>query len=146
MLETYSREELLPLIGYEVVAREGESVGYVDLIFADAGTNRAEWLGVWNGLPGSPRHLVPLRGIELVDGKLHVPYDDEVIKNAPTYSEEDDRGIFVGDPDVVAITPEAERAAYTHYEVEPLTPPPEGDVDVVRFRAWRIETTETRLR
>jgi len=146
MLETYSREELFPLVGHEVVAADGESVGYVDLIFADAGTDRAEWLGVWNGLPGAPRHLVPLRGIELADEKLHVPYDGETIKNAPTYNEEDDRGIFVGDPDVIGIPPEAERAAYSHYGAEPLAAAPEADADVVRFRAWRIETTEPRVR
>jgi hypothetical protein len=146
MLETYSREELLPLLGNEVVSADGESLGYVDLIFADAGTDRAEWLGVWNGFAGSPRHLVPLRGIELVDGRLRVPFDASVVNNAPTYDEEDDRGLFLQDPDVVAVAPETERTAYSHYGVEPLTAAPEGDADVVRFRAWVVETTEPRPR
>ena len=46
MLETYSKQQLQPLNGREVVDANGESVGYVDAIFADLGTDRAERLGV----------------------------------------------------------------------------------------------------
>ncbi len=138
MLETYSKEELIPLVGHEVVDANGKSVGYVDLLFADEATGRPEWIGVWNGVWGTrPRVLVPLRGVELVEDELRRPWTDDVFKDAPTYDEEDDRGLLADDPDGIGISPEKERLAYAHYGVEPLTALPEGERSV-RFRALVI--------
>ncbi|HZB84975.1 MAG TPA: PRC-barrel domain-containing protein [Gaiellaceae bacterium] len=139
MLETYSQEELVPLVGHEVVDANGKSVGYVDLLFVDDATGRPEWIGVWNGVWGTrPRVLVPLRGVEFVEDELRLPWTDAVIKEAPTYDEEDDRGLFSDDPDGIGISPEKERLAYAHYGVEPLTAVPEGEPRV-RFRALVVD-------
>ncbi|MGH3006789.1 MAG: PRC-barrel domain-containing protein [Gaiellaceae bacterium] len=139
MLETYSQEELTPLVGHEVVDANGKSVGYVDLLFADDATGRPEWLGLWNGVWGTrPRVLVPLRGVELVEDELRIPWTDDVVKDAPTYDEEDDRGLFGDDSDAIGISPGKEREAYAHYGVEPLAAAPEGDRRV-RFRALVID-------
>ncbi|MGH3048026.1 MAG: PRC-barrel domain-containing protein [Gaiellaceae bacterium] len=139
MLETYSQEELTPLVGHEVVDANGKSVGYVDLLFADDATGRPEWLGLWNGVWGTrPRVLVPLRGVELVEDELRIPWTDDVVKDAPTYDEEDDRGLFGDDSDAIGISPAKEREAYAHYGVEPLAAAPEGDRRV-RFRALVID-------
>ncbi|HEX2045695.1 MAG TPA: PRC-barrel domain-containing protein [Gaiellaceae bacterium] len=120
MLETYSQEELTPLVGHEVVDVNGSSVGYVDLLFVDDTTGRPEWIGLWNGVWGTrPRVLVPLRGIELVEDELRLPWSADVLKGAPTYDDEDDRGLF-DDSDAVGISPEKEREAYAHYGIEPL--------------------------
>jgi hypothetical protein len=138
MLETYSLEELTPLVGHEVVDANGKSVGYVDLLFVDDPTGRPEWIGVWNGVWGTrPRVLVPLRGIELVEDELRLPWTQDVVKGAPTYDDEDDRGLF-DDTDVTGISPEKEREAYGHYGVEPLTAAPRGE-SRARFRALVIE-------
>jgi hypothetical protein len=52
MLENYSMQELKELGGHEVVDANGESVGFVELVFVDDSTGRPEWLGIWSGLPG----------------------------------------------------------------------------------------------
>jgi PRC-barrel domain protein len=138
MLETYTREELVPLVGHEVVDANGNSVGYVDLLFVDDETERPEWLGVWDGLPGGRRVLVPIRGVELVEDEMRLPWTEDMVKNAPSYGEDDDRGLFRDDPDGIGIGPEKEREAYAHYGVEPLAPRPAG-TPRPRFRAIVIE-------
>jgi sporulation protein YlmC with PRC-barrel domain len=136
MLETYSIEELRPLVGHEVVDVNGTSVGYVDLIFVDTDSARAEWLGVWNGVwETRPRVLVPLRGAELVEDEIRVPYTSDVIEDAPTYEDEDDRGLFTDDEDSIGIGPDKERLAYEHYGVGALTTA--ATPDAARFRALR---------
>jgi sporulation protein YlmC with PRC-barrel domain len=139
MLENYSMHELKELGGHEVVDANGESVGFVELVFVDDSTGRPEWLGVWSGLPGKgPRVIVPLRGVEHVEGEIRVPWTKDVIMGAPRYDDEDDRGLLRDDPDGIAISPEKERVAYQHYGVEPLTERPDG-VSGPRLRAVLIE-------
>jgi sporulation protein YlmC with PRC-barrel domain len=142
MLETYSIQELQPLAGREVVDANGKSVGFVDLVFVDDATGRPEWLGLWSGVAGKgPRILVPIRGIEHVEDEIRLPWTQDVVASAPTYDEEDDTGVFIRDPEVIAISPEKERAAYEHYRVEPLTARPEG-TEGARFRAVLIRTEQ----
>jgi sporulation protein YlmC with PRC-barrel domain len=146
MLESYSMEELHELGGREVVDTKGDSVGFVDLVFVDDPTGRPEWMGIWSGLPGKgPRVIVPLRGVEHVEGEIRVPWTKDVIMSAPSYDDEDDRGLLRDDPDGIAISPEKERAAYRHYGVEPLTARPEG-MSGPRFRAVLIEIRTTQRR
>jgi len=139
MLETYSIDELRSIVGHEVVDMNGKSVGYVDLIFVDNDSGRAEWVGVWNGVwETRPRVLVPIRGAELVEDEIRVPYASDIIEAAPTYEDEDDRGLFAGDDESIGIAPEKERLAYEHYGVGPLTTA--TTPDVARFRALRTTT------
>jgi sporulation protein YlmC with PRC-barrel domain len=139
MLENYALQELRELGGREVLDANGESVGYVDLVFVDDATGRPEWLGIWSGIAGKgPRVIVPIRGAEHADGEIRVPWTKDVIMSAPTYSDEDDRGLLRDDPDGIAISPEKERMAYEHYGVEPLTTRP-GASAGPRFRAVVIE-------
>lgn len=139
MLETYTREELIPLVGHEIVDATGKPVGYVDLIFVDDETGRPEWLGVWNGVwKTQPRVLVPIRGVELVEDELRIPWKADVVEKAPSYDEDDDRGLFHDDSEVIGISPEKERAVYAHYGVDPLGTAP-ADASRVRFRALVVE-------
>lgn len=132
MLETYTTEELGRLVGHEARDVNGEWVGYVDLIFVDHDTERPEWLGFWNGLPGGGRNIVPVRGIEVVEDELRLPWTKELVTSAPSYDEEDDRGLIFADPEAIAISPEKELTAYRHYGLDPSVPAQEG---VVRLRA-----------
>jgi sporulation protein YlmC with PRC-barrel domain len=143
MLENYSLQELQEFGGREVVDANGDSVGFVELVFVDDGTGRPEWMGIWSGLPGKgPRVIVPLQGVEHVEGEIRVPWTKDVVMSAPSYHDEDDRGLLHDDPDGIAISPEKERAAYEHYGVEPLTERPAG-MSGPRFRAVLIEIRTT---
>jgi hypothetical protein len=128
-LEGLPAEELVGVDGYEVHAPDGQRAGYVDLIFADEATGLPEWLGVWNGLPGGPRTIMPVHGARQVGGEVHVPWSKETIGEAPHYHER-----FRQDPHDVHITREMEEEAYRLYGVQPLTPAP-ADEYVYRFRA-----------
>jgi sporulation protein YlmC with PRC-barrel domain len=125
-------EELRELGGREVVDANGKSVGFVDLIFVDDGTGQPEWMGIWSGVVGKgPRVIVPVRGVEHVEGELRVPWTKDVILSAPTYDDEDDRGLFT------------DGIAYEHYGVEPLTERRAGVIGP-RFRAVVIEVRTIR--
>jgi sporulation protein YlmC with PRC-barrel domain len=133
MFERYGIEELRGLVGHEVIDRDGESIGYVDLVFVDHDTARPEWLGIWNGVwETRPRVLVPMQGIEHVEDEIRVPWTKDVVMSAPTYDDEDDRGLF-DDEDVIGISPEKERITCTHYGIE-------GPVEVraARLRQWDV--------
>lgn len=135
MLETYGVEEIRELVGHEVVDTNGESVGYVDLVFLDRETGRPEWLGIWNGLWNTkPRVLVPIQGIEHVEDEIRVPWTKDVVMSAPSYDEEDDRGVFDDAADVIGISSEKEREAYSHYGIEPAT-----TTGGPRLVVWEVE-------
>jgi hypothetical protein len=127
-MERYTREQVAELVGREVMDLNGASVGYVDLVFVDHDTGRPEWIGAWSGVPGGPRVLVPLRGVEVSGSEVRVPWTESVVREAPGYVEEDDRGLLTHESGGIAITPEKERAAYLHYGLEPPDPTREGVV------------------
>ena len=138
MLETYDYEQLRTLSGHEVVAEDGEKVGYVDLIFRDNDTGEPEWLGIWDGLPDTkPRVLVPVRGVGVEGDVVRIPWPAELVRNAPPY--EAPHGLVMTREHVVEVDAETERNAYEHYGIEPATTRPD-DVELVRFTVWRIQT------
>ena len=138
MLHTYDFEQLRELSGHEVIAEDGEKVGYVDLVFRDVDTGEPEWLGIWDGLPDTkPRILVPVRGVAVDGDVVRLPWSAELVRNAPSY--EPPHNLFTGHDHTVEIDPETERRAYEHYGVAPATER-EQPVEVVRFRVWRIQS------
>ncbi len=82
MLETYSKQQLQTLVGYEVKDSAGEKVGYVD-----DQTGQPEWIG--NGLPSGHRYLAPLQGMTHEGDSVRVPWTKEQIQSAPTDDELD---------------------------------------------------------
>jgi hypothetical protein len=98
-----------------------------------------------NGSASGAAWRAKARAIEHVEGEIRVPWTKDVIISAPSYDDEDDRGLLRDDPDGIAISPEKERAAYQHYGVEPLTERPEG-MSGPRFRAVLIEIRTTQRR
>jgi hypothetical protein len=138
VLHTYTYEQLRDLDGHEVVAADGEKIGYIDLVFRDEDTGEPEWLGIWDGLPDTkPRVLVPVRNVEVEDDVVRVPWPADVIRKAPSY--EAPHNVTIGQDNVVDVSPETERKAYEHYGVEPMTTR-EEPVQVIRFRVWRIQS------
>lgn len=142
MLETYSEQQLRPLVGYEVKDSAGEKVGYVDVVFVDDQTGQPEWIGIWNGLPRGHRHLVPLQGITHEGDSVRVPWTKEQIESAPTYDEQDTRGVIIGDGDTFGISAEQEETAYRHYGLEPPASAQEG---TPRLRVWVYEVRAERI-
>ena len=144
MLETYGLEELRTLAGHEVVDAEGRPVGYIDLVFRDEETGRPEWLGIWDGLPdGKPRTLAPIRGAEVIDATVRLPWDADTIRSAPSYEQHGD--VVIGHDDTIEISPETERAAYELYGLTRESP--RTDAGAVRFRTVKIHegASERRL-
>jgi PRC-barrel domain protein len=138
MLNTYSYEQLLELGGHEVIAEDGEKVGYVDLIFRDDDTGEPEWLGIWDGLPDSkPRVLVPVRDVTVEGDTVRLPWPADVVRGAPSY--EAPHGLIMSREQTVEVDAETERKAYAHYGVEPLSARSD-DTQVVVFRIWRIQS------
>jgi hypothetical protein len=138
VLETYDYEQLRELGGHEVVAADGEKVGYIDLVFRDDDTGAAEWLGIWDGLPDTkPRVLVPVRGVEVDGDVVRVPWPADVVRGAPSYEAPGD--LVIGQDAVVEIDQETERRTYEHYGVEPARERAEP-AEVVRLRVWRIQS------
>jgi hypothetical protein len=132
MLENYSHEQLRELVGHEVRDANGESVGYVDVVFNDVDSGTPEWMGIWNGLWRGKRHLVPLPGITRDRDEIVLPWTKEQVESAPTYDEEDERGVL-SDDQVFGISQEKEEEAYRHYGLEA---PAGARTGAVRLRAW----------
>jgi sporulation protein YlmC with PRC-barrel domain len=134
MLDTYSTEQLRGLVGHEVIDADGDFVGYVDVVFVDDASGRPEWLGVWGGLPGEHRVLVPLRGIGHMDDEIRVPWQKAMLENGPRYDDEDHTGTFLRGGQIY-ISPERERAACAYYGRHA----PAAAGSSPRLRTWDVE-------
>jgi PRC-barrel domain len=104
--------ELRKLVTLEVRDREGESLGYVECLFADRETGRPEWLGVMTGKVRHHHVLVPVAEVERANGTVTVPWSKEQVKAAPDYGKADH-----------PISEDMEREAYRHYGLERSAPP-----------------------
>ena len=135
-------QELTRAIGREVRDVNGDKVGSLDLLFRDEETGRPAWIGVKSGLVRTRRFLVPLHGVEVSAEELRLPWQKELVEGAPTYDEEDERGLAAGGEQQIVISPEKEERLYAHYGVPPVRSVEEGGR--VRFRAWRLGSERAR--
>jgi hypothetical protein len=86
---------------------DGEKIGSFGDVFLDRETDQPAWGGVRTGLFGHKETYIPLERVSAdEDGELHVPFDRELVKEAPRI-----------EPDV-ALTAEEEQALYVHYGAE----------------------------
>ena len=75
---------LLDWRGRAVLDRKGETIGKLGDLYLDEATDRAAYAGVRTGLFGRHESIVPLaRMTERDDGDLVVPYDSELVRDAP---------------------------------------------------------------
>jgi hypothetical protein len=100
---------------------DGEKIGTFGGVFLDQETDRPAWGGVRTGLFGRREHYVPLDRFDEVDDDLRVPFDQQLVKDAPHI-----------DPDV-ALTAEQEQALLAHY-----------GRDHVRFTVESVQETSNR--
>jgi hypothetical protein len=96
-------ETLLGWRGRTVLDRKHDKIGKLGDLYLDEATDRAAYAGVRTGLLGRHESIVPLDGIVEQDGDLVVPYDAELVRDAPAI-----------DPDAALDESEQERLA-GHY-------------------------------
>jgi len=102
-MATYSLEVLLSWRGNTVYDRAGDKLGKIGDLYLDDATDLPAYAGVRTGLLGRHESIVPLAGAEERDGAVHLPFEAEAVRSAPSL-----------DPDV-ALGPEEEHALEQHY-------------------------------
>lgn len=105
MRDSVTLQQLANLRGRDVYDFDGRRIGVVDEIFYESETRRAEWIGIGNSFFPDRRLVVPLRGAELRDDGLALPYDCTEIEDAPDV-----------EGDVIA--PAVEHALIAHYGLD----------------------------
>lgn len=83
---------------------DGEKIGTFGDVYLDRRTDRPAWAGIRTGLFGSSESFVPLDGVTEAEGDLVVPYQRDLVKEAPHV-----------EPDV-ALDADEEARLYAHYE------------------------------
>jgi uncharacterized protein (TIGR02271 family) len=69
--------------GATAVDHDGEKIGTIDEIYADADTDKPEWLAVKTGLFGMKLSFIPIAEASETGGQVRVPYDNQQVKDAP---------------------------------------------------------------
>jgi PRC-barrel domain/Domain of unknown function (DUF2382) len=116
-------DTILSWRGRTVFDRKDEKIGKVGDLYLDDETGRAAYAGVRTGLFGRHESILPLSDVTERNGDLVVPYDAELVRDAPAI-----------DPDASLDEAEQERLA-RHYAApgEPAagrsTVPTDGDRD-----------------
>lgn len=99
------------LFDYDVLDSSDNKVGTVDGVWADDATNRPEFIAVRTGSLFGRNHIVPIEQAQIDDASrtLHVPYSADQIKDAPSFSNDDE------------FSPADEQRIYNHYGLERST-------------------------
>lgn len=97
------------LIGRKVVDSEGSKIGSIGQVYLDDRTGEPEWVTVKTGMFGGRESFVPLGPAEMQGDDLRVPFDKELVKEAPSLGSDEH------------LSPEEEARLYRHYSVTPST-------------------------
>jgi len=69
--------------GHTLLDRDGSRIGSIDAIYLDDRTGEPEWALVNTGLFGTRSSFVPLAQATEAGGDVRVPYDKQLVKDAP---------------------------------------------------------------
>jgi uncharacterized protein (TIGR02271 family) len=69
--------------GRTMVDRDGDRIGTIEDLYADDRTGEPEWALVDTGLFGTRSTFVPLAQASQRDGEVQVPYEKQLVKDAP---------------------------------------------------------------
>jgi sporulation protein YlmC with PRC-barrel domain len=69
--------------GRAMVDRDGDRIGSIEDIYADDQSGEPEWALVKTGLFGTKSSFVPIVQASQRDGDVQVPYDKQLVKDAP---------------------------------------------------------------
>lgn len=84
-----THEKLATLYGSTVYDRNGAKIGSIGQFYADF-AGEPTWASVRTGLFGMNESLVPLHEAQLQESGLQLPYDKEMVKEAPNVSADAD--------------------------------------------------------
>ena len=70
-------------IGTDAYDVNGDKIGEIDAIYYDDQTGRPEWMAIRTGFFGMNTSFAPIAGGTVRDGKLHLPYTKDQVKDAP---------------------------------------------------------------
>jgi uncharacterized protein (TIGR02271 family) len=97
------------LFGADVLDSSGNKIGTVDNVWVDDATNDTEFIGVKTGWLMGHTHLIPTAEANFGDGQITVPYDEDQIKNAPSFSADHE------------LSPDEESQVYSYYNIDRQT-------------------------
>jgi uncharacterized protein (TIGR02271 family) len=78
-----TQDQLAALQGTNVYDRNGDKIGSVGQVYLDAQNGDPEWVTVKTGLFGTKETFVPLRGADVAENRVTVPYAKNQVKGAP---------------------------------------------------------------
>jgi uncharacterized protein (TIGR02271 family) len=76
-------KQLSSVIGKPVYGPDGEKIGKAAQVFLDDVTGKPEWVTVQTGMFGNKESFVPVAQSEFAEDGLTIPFDKEVVKDAP---------------------------------------------------------------
>lgn len=82
MLTKENIEALLSNSG-DVLSQDGNKIGSIGQVYADDETGNPDWVTVKTGLFGTSESFVPLEGARIEGNNIVVPYDKDLVKDAP---------------------------------------------------------------
>lgn len=100
-----SNENLGGLMGAPVVGADDDRIGTVGQVFVDPTTGSPNWVTVHTGWFGRHETFVPLDEASWDREVLHVPYEKDLVKDAPRIDTDE------------ALAPEAEGELYEYYGI-----------------------------
>ncbi|MHA6670265.1 DUF2382 domain-containing protein [Homoserinimonas sp. A447] len=100
-----SNENLGSIMGAPVVGPDDDRIGTVGQVFVDPTTGAPNWVTVHTGLFGRHETFVPLNEATWDREVLHVPYEKDLVKEAPRIDTDE------------ALTPRAEDDLYRYYRM-----------------------------
>lgn len=134
-----TQEKITSLYGSTVQDRSGKKVGTVGQIWADA-AGQPNWVSVKTGLFGRRESMVPLDAIEMQKDHLSVPFDKDMVKDAPQVEGDADQPLNDAEIDEL----------YAHYNLEPApkaaTSPPPPQETRKQVAQQELTRSEERLR
>lgn len=94
------------MFGCDVMDSDGHKIGSVDNVWVDDATSALEFVGVKMGFLMGKTHIIPTADAQIADGTITVPYNHDLIKDAPSYGGDDE------------LSNEQEQQVYSYYGIQ----------------------------
>ena len=95
------------VLGKDVYGSDGNKIGEVGQVYLDDVTGKPEWVTVKTGMFGTKESFVPVAQSQIAEDGLRVPYDKDVVKDAPRV-----------DADQGHLSKDEEAELYRHYGLD----------------------------